>query len=120
MVSSWTQGKFDTYIRSALRAAFRRFPNKYETLKEASVGKRINTKTNRLAEHFRCNQCKGEFPAKEVNVDHLHPVVDTKEGFVNWDVYIKRMFCTKDNLQVLCGKCHDLKTAEERKERSGY
>lgn len=113
-MSEWTAGKFRTFITGVLRSGFRKYPSKYETLKEASVGKQINKKTNRLAEHYRCAECKQVFPAKEVNVDHTSPVIDPKIGFVDWDTYIKRMFCSKDNLQVLCTECHDKKTAGER------
>jgi hypothetical protein len=116
-LSEWTAGKFRTFITGVLRSGFRKYPSKYETLKEASVGKKLNHKTKRIAEHFKCAECKQDYPAKEVNVDHVSPVVCPVEGFVNWDVYIKRMFCGKENLQVLCKTCHDLKSAEERKVR---
>jgi 5-methylcytosine-specific restriction endonuclease McrA len=116
-MSEWTAGKFRTFITGVLRSGFRKYPSKYETLKEASVGKKLNQKTKRIAEHFKCAECKQDYPAKEVNVDHVNPVVCPVEGFVNWDVYIKRMFCGKENLQVLCKTCHDLKSAEERKVR---
>lgn len=117
-MSEWTSGRLRTYITGVLRSGFRKFPAKYETLKEASVGKQINKKTGRVAEHFRCKECNGEFPAKQVNVDHLEPVVCPVEGFINWDVYIKRMFCGKENLQVLCTECHDKKSKKEREVRS--
>lgn len=116
---SWTEGRLKTFITSALRGAFRKYPPKYETLKEASVGKKVNKKTGRLAEHFKCASCKQEFPAKDVQCDHNIPVIDPNVGFVDWDIYIKRMFCAKSNLQVLCTKCHDVKSAGERKERYG-
>lgn len=116
---SWTEGRLKTFITSALRGAFRKYPPKYETLKEASVGKKVNKKTGRMAEHFTCAECKQEFPAKEVQVDHIEPCVDPKEGFVNWHIYIERMFCSKSNLQVLCSTCHDEKSSLERKERYG-
>lgn len=116
---TWTAGRLKTFITSTLRSGFRKYPPKFETLKEASVGKKVNKKTGRMAEHFKCAECKKEYPAKEVNVDHIEPVVCPKDGFVNWDVYIKRMFCEKSNLQVLCEKCHDVKSAEERKQRNG-
>jgi 5-methylcytosine-specific restriction endonuclease McrA len=115
----WSNGRFRTFITGVLRSGFRKFPSKYETLKEASVGKKINKKTNRMAEHFKCNGCGEEFPAKEVQVDHLQPVVCPVEGFIDWNTYIKRMYCGKDNLQVLCSGCHDVKSASERKIRQG-
>ena len=119
ILSSWTEGRLRTFITSTLRGGFRKYPPKYETLKAASVGKKINAKTNRMAEHFTCNMCKGEFPAKEVQVDHVEPVVCPFTGFVDWNTFINRLFCEGGNLQVLCSPCHDVKTAEERIERNG-
>ena len=119
ILSSWTEGRLRTFITSTLRGGFRKYPPKYETLKAASVGKKINAKTNRMAEHFTCNMCKGEFPAKEVQVDHVEPVVCPFTGFIDWNTFINRLFCDGGNLQVLCSPCHDIKTAEERIERNG-
>lgn len=118
-VKSWSLSRYNTFIISSLRGAFRKFPNKYETLKEASVGKKLNPKSKRMAEHFICKSCGNDFPAKEVQVDHILPVVCPKKGFKDWNTFIDRLFCDKDNLQVLCGACHDVKTALERGERNG-
>ena len=115
--SEWTAGRLKSFITSTLRGGFRKYPIKYETLKSASVGKKINVKTNRMAEHFTCNSCKQAFPAKDVNVDHVEPVVCPFTGFVDWDTYISRLYCDGENLQILCSSCHDIKTAEERIER---
>lgn len=116
---SWTDGRLKTFITSTLRGGFRKYPPKYETLKEASVGKKLNPKSKRMAEHFICKSCNKEFPAKEVQVDHIKPVVCPKKGFKDWNTFIDRLFCDKDNLQVLCSECHDVKTAQERGERNG-
>lgn len=70
-----------------------------------------------MAAHYTCAECKYEFPAKEVQVDHISPVVVPSEGFVSWDKFITRLFCDKQNLQVLCKPCHKNKTAEEKKAR---
>ena len=75
----WTQGRYKSFITSTLRGGFRRYPPKYESLKEAQVGKKINTKSQRLAMHYECCGCKGHFPAKEVQVDHILPVVALKK-----------------------------------------
>ncbi len=70
-----------------------------------------------------CNGCKKESPAsivvdrkrvQNIYVDHIKPIVDPAKGFEGWDVLIDRMFCEKDNLQVLCKTCHDVKTQEEK------
>jgi len=113
----WTEGRLKTFITSVLRGGYRRYPPKYEVLNEASVGKKLNKKTKRMALHYICAKCNKEYPGKEVNVDHINPVVCPKQGFVDWDVFIKRLFCEKSNLQVLCSECHDKKTLKERKSR---
>ncbi len=111
----WTEGRLKAFIISALRAATRRYPPKYTCLNEAKTEKKINVKTGRLAQHYECAACKEHFTSKDVQVDHLQPVVDPKQGFVNWDVYIERLFCPKENLQVLCTTCHNIKSAAEKK-----
>lgn len=110
----WTEARLKAFIISGLRAASRRYPPKYETLNDAKTTKKINTKTGRLAQHYRCNICNQEFPASETQVDHKKPVVDPKKGFVDWNTYIARMFCKKSNLQAVCKGCHALKTKKEK------
>jgi 5-methylcytosine-specific restriction endonuclease McrA len=57
------------------------------------------------------------FPAKDVQVDHIHPIIDPSVGFESWDETIDRMFCEKNNLQVLCtNPCHKSKTAAEKQQ----
>lgn len=110
----WTQARFNSFVKSALRAASRRWPAKYQCLNEACVGVQTNIKTGRQAKHYRCNQCLEHLPAKDVQVDHIDAIIDPSEGFTTWDSVINRMFCEKDNLQVLCIKCHLTKTAVEK------
>lgn len=69
-----------------------------------------------MANHFKCNVCKGEFPQKEVEVNHKLPVVPV-EGFTTWDVVIERMFCEKEGLEVVCKPCHKSITREENEQR---
>lgn len=65
-----------------------------------------------MAEHYECNMCHNLFPLKQVEVDHIIPIM---EKGITWDEVIKKMFCEKDNLQVLCKSCHGKKTKQERK-----
>lgn len=113
----WTQGQFNSFIKSILRAGSRRWGPKYETLNAASVGKRINESSGRLANHFKCASCAGLFPASKVQVDHIEPIIDPVIGFTTWDDVVQRMFCEKENLQVLCLDCHAAKTAAEKQQR---
>lgn len=114
MKGNWTEARYKAFIISGLRACSRRYPPKFETLVEARTEKRINKKTKRLAQHYRCNACKGDFPSAEVQVDHKVPVVCPEQGFVDWNTYIPRLFCDKSNLQVLCTTCHNNKTKQEK------
>ena len=59
--------------------------------------------------------CKEEFTSKDVEVDHINPVVSIQDGFIDWNEFIKRLYCGKENLQVLCKPCHKIKTKNERK-----
>jgi len=110
----WTTARKKSFIVSALRAGSRRWPPRFETLNEAKTEKKINVLTGRLAQHFRCASCGGEFPAKQVNVDHILPVVDPVVGFVDWNTFVENLYCEKENLQVLCSGCHTEKTKTEK------
>jgi hypothetical protein len=57
----------------------------------------------------KCEGCKKRCP--RVYVDHIQRVGDVDDG------YIRRMWTPSKNLQGLCKKCHDAKTAVERKEQ---
>lgn len=113
----WTEARFKSFVTSALRAASRRWPPKYKALKEAFAGRKVNAKTGKLAMHYTCAACKKLYVATDVQVDHIKPVVDPKKGFVSWDIYINRMFCEIENLQVLCKTDHKIKTDQEKLER---
>lgn len=112
----WTEGRIKGFVVSVLRAGSRKWPPKYQTLNDAYVGQRLNEKTNREGKHYLCALCEGEFPAKEVEVDHIEPVISSK-GFTSWDDYIARLFCDKSNMQVVCKGCHRIKSYNETQER---
>lgn len=113
----WTRSRFESFIKSALRAATRRWPQKHQALKDACVGKKLNRATGKEIFHYKCAGCGKLFKGADVAVDHIEPVVNPKTGFVSWDVYIERMFCEADGFQVLCHTCHGIKTQNEREER---
>jgi 5-methylcytosine-specific restriction endonuclease McrA len=115
---SWSEGRKKSFITSTLRSGFRRWPPKFEVIKEAFVGKKVNAKTGRIAAHYKCADCGEEFPQKEIQCDHINPVVSPLDGFIDWDTFIDRLFCEASNLQVLCTSCHNKKTKEEKKIRN--
>lgn len=112
-VDGWSDSKYKAFIISTLRGGMRRYPNKSKVIKKSSVGKKINKESGRMAEHFECKMCEGHFPRTQIQCDHIYPVVNPKVGFTTWDDYIDRMFCSEDDLQVLCKNCHTQKTKTE-------
>jgi 5-methylcytosine-specific restriction endonuclease McrA len=111
---TWTPGRLKAFITSTLRGGFRRYPPKYEKLNKAKTVKKVNKETGRIAMHYKCAKCKKQFPLKQVQVDHIVPIVNPKIGFTTWDDFISRLFCDESNLQVLCKSCHAIKTKKER------
>jgi len=114
----WTEARYRTFIRSALRSSFRKWPPKFDVLRNSQTEKRTNSATGRIAMHYMCAVCKKDFPAKQVQVDHIKPVVDLKAGFVSWDEFINRLLCEAKGLQVLCKPCHNVKSGKERGKRA--
>src|ERR1700676_4282253 len=101
---SWSPNK---YIFASLRRIFRWNPERKKVLKEAE---RDNGK-------YACTSCSKQYPRKGVAVDHVSPVVEVSKGFQGWDIYIRRLFCKAGGLQILCKKCHKVKSQQENKER---
>lgn len=97
-----------------LRSGSRRWPPKYETLNAAKTEKKVNKATGRLAQHYQCNICKKEYTSKDIEVDHIKPIIDPKKGFIDWNTFVNNLFCSADNLQAVCKTCHKTKTQKEK------
>ena len=113
----WTAARYRSFIISILRAGSRKWPQKYEALKRALIGKRLDPKTGKMSNRYKCAACSNLFKADQVQVDHIYPVVDVKDGFVDWNTYIDRMYPEAERFQILCSECHSVKTQNERKMR---
>ncbi len=114
--NTWTEARFNSFVKSALRGASQRWPPRYTVLSEAYVGQKINPKSGRLAKHYKCSRCLNDFPQKEVQVNHKTPVV-LLSGFDSWNGVIERLFCEKEGLECVCIPCHKTITKEENDER---
>lgn len=66
---------------------------------------------------YVCKHCSKVFPNKEIQIDHVMPIIDPTVGWQGFDVYIERLFCDEDGFQVLCLTCHDKKTSAENEIR---
>lgn len=115
----WTEARYRGFIKSALRSASQRWPPRYRALDAAYVGRYTNAATGRLAKHYKCNSCQENFPQKEVEVNHVIPVVPVS-GFDSWDGVIQRLFCEQEHLEVLCKPCHKTLTKLENEERKQH
>lgn len=66
---------------------------------------------------------KADYPeAREgrMDVDHIEPIIAVEDSgkAKDWNKIISIMFCSSDNLQVLCSLCHSEKTKQEKVERA--
>lgn len=111
---TWTQAKFNSFIKNNLRAATRKWGPIQNCVKKARRSRGL----------YECASCNDLVPAsilcpetrkrkKNIIADHIDPIVDPAVGFTTWDSVIERMFCDSSNLQALCGKCHKEKSQEE-------
>lgn len=109
----WSEARYRSFIISLLRNGTRRWAPLGDVEKEARTRRGF----------YRCAGCKEEVPAstkvngkrvKNYAIDHITPVVDPEVGFEGWEIYIERMYCERDNLQLLCKSCHDDKSTRER------
>lgn len=130
----WTKSRFFTFLKSGFRACWAKYPLKYQVMSDAKTSNdgKFPSKAKTV---YKCAGCGKHYPAtytykgksrRMVAVDHIIPA----GGLTDWDdanQLIKSMFCSKENLQVLCdypkilfdemGKesCHYTKTQAERK-----
>lgn len=108
---TWTTARFWSFIRSALRQASSRWPPKYETAQKA---RRAFEGPGRQRWEYQCAKCKEWFPQKQISVDHIKPV-GTLKDFDDLPAFVSNLFCSVDNLQILCDQCHGIKSNEEKK-----
>ena len=114
--NTWTQARFNSFIKGHLRSLSSRWGPKNS----------VKSKARTRRGWYKCAECKQEVPAtlppkpgnkRRINnavVDHILPIIDPAVGFTTWDECIERMFVEEEGLQVLCDECHTLKTAGEK------
>jgi 5-methylcytosine-specific restriction endonuclease McrA len=94
---------FRRWLINQLRRISYKWPPRYTAFKKARVDKNA----------YKCQFCGKVFTSKEMKKDHIIPVIDPKKGFVDWNEFIKRLFCKESNFQILCKNCHNEKSREE-------
>lgn len=108
-------------IRAALRRLFAKSPAvracMHKVRREVPKYNADGRLAKRPAVQYLCTLCKKWVGSTKVSVDHKDPVV-ALDGFVDWNQFIDRLFCSEANLQVVCEKCHQDKTNAERIHRT--
>lgn len=92
-----------TRITSALRKLWQWSPNRHDAVKRARVCRGL----------YRCAKCSETVSSQFFRVDHKTSCVPPS-GWDSWDGFITRLFCEPDGLQVLCQRCHEQKSCQER------
>lgn len=109
--NTWTTARFWAFIRAGLRGMYRRWPPKFECLREAR--RAVKTKGRQKWE-YQCVLCRKWHIATNVEVDHINPA-GKLNTYADLPKFTERLFCSVEELQVVCKPCHKAKTAADRK-----
>ena len=112
----WSEARFTTFIKNALRSAAKRWGPKFACIKACYVEDGINPATGHKCKLHRCPQCNGLFPQGEIFADHITAVVGP-EGFVDWNTFIERLFSEKEGYDACCRQCHLRRSLHENQVR---
>lgn len=104
--NTWTEARYWSFIRSALRSAFMKYPVKHQAKGNA---KQITPEGVR----YKCSACAGLFRDKDVQVEHTVPCGSLK-SYDDLPRFVSNMFCEADGLTIMCKPCHQTKTNDER------
>ena len=111
---SMSEAAFWSFIRSALRQKSRWW--KPISICKLNARRDYTGPGKRQKYEYQCKKCKKWHPEKQINVDHIIPA-----GSLNCaqdlPLFVERLFCEQDNLQVLCVTCHDKKTLKEKRSK---
>ena len=116
-MANWSEAKYWSGIRSSLRRTFRF--NWLPAKVALENARKPYSGPNKLQKwEFRCALCEQWFIRKGVELDHKTPC-GSLNGLVDVGPFLSRLHPeSPDAYQVICKKCHKLKTAEERKART--
>ena len=107
---AWSTSKYRTFVRSAMRKAWMKWPPKFEALRRAQRPNQSDNK--RLKFEYQCAHCLKWHRGDEVAVDHIVPWGDPWS--MSFEDACRALFVGVGELQVLCNPCHDFKTASEK------
>ena len=103
-------------LRSLLRRAWMRDPERYEVLNDPQTRRKYAGKDKRIKWEHLCAVCGQWLLAKFIQIDHIKPC-GTFLKDADWGTFGPGLFCNRSNLQKICKECHKIKTADERAKR---
>ena len=109
-----TESAFWSMIRSALRQKSRWWKPISQAKNKAK--RKYKGPNKRQKWEYQCASCNEWFNEKQINVDHIKPA-GTLRCSNDLPGFVERLFCEVENLQVLCTKCHDKKTQDEKSKK---
>ena len=110
-----TPQAFFAWLRGESRRIWANYPlrNEYKSSQLEPVTPHHGITNTRVKKVGKCNQCKGWFAASNLEIDHITPA----GSFTNWNewlVWMTRLLCSTDNMQLLCKSCHKIKSYADR------
>lgn len=110
-------------IISSLKRSFSRSPIVQEMLDDVRTEevwyKKDGTPAKKPRVLFECAECKNKEMRKNVQCDHVEPVVPVEipSKHMSLAIICHRLFVGKEGLQILCKSCHKEKSKKENEQR---
>lgn len=118
-MNSTLTAKERNLIKGAIRRVFSRSELRRTMLEESRI-EHYDASRPRVTKWSRCEQCKLPHATYQMECDHIIPIVPVDKTLedMTWDEIVNRIFCNKNNLQILCKLCHTVKCKQENKLRA--
>lgn len=110
-----TPQTFFAWLRGESRRIWANYPlrNEYKASQLECVAPHHKMTSNRVKKVGKCNQCDAWFAASNLEIDHITPA----GSFTNWNewlMWMTRLLCDVNNMQLLCKSCHKIKSYADR------
>lgn len=115
-----------SFLKNNLRRISWKWPATRQVVVAARTERKINPATGKLCWHVKCALCNKEFLEREVQVDHIEPVIPVQglQGSLGvWNSaiatgqFVLRMLPEPTGLRCLCAECHSSHTANQNTAR---
>lgn len=114
---AWSEAKYRSFIRSALRQASIKWPPTQLAWKLVQRPSQLNDK--RIKYEYQCDECKGWFKRSECENNHLVPTGVMMEGMDHRTIgdWVDRLLAPVRHYQILCKSCHQTLTNQQNAAR---